>query len=586
MRWAGLACAAFAALAAYSGCATAQTVAAPEVTDKPAATAAPAPSTSAGERTGQRAESRAHELYVIRYDHWTDADERAYGEFIRAIGESGCHTVDSCLRGPWNPFRASDAPTMHFVSDCAELPYVLRAYFAWKRALPFSYEREVTPRSHTNDLRYTREGNEVTARTDVLSGSTSGYELLGAVREQVWSASFRIHPDLDEPLVPDMYSPAISVKSIRPGTMFYDPNGHVGTIFRVDPDGRLEYIDAHPDSSVTRGFYDQRFVRSRPGMGAGFKNWRPMVLEGASRRGDGVLVGGHIALPRNKDIPDFSEVQYFGTGTRPDDDSDWSSGGFVLNGETLDYYDYVRAILAGGKLQFDPVKEFTDMVVSNCNDLHYRADAVNVSIAAGTQNWPEPERLPPNIYGTEGDWETFSTPSRDARLKTSFKELLDQTKRFVHMFQTNDPKLVYKGSDLVDELIAAYDRNTASCSLTYPRSNNSPVTLNYLEMQRRLFLMSFDPYQCIEHRWGATAAGELATCKDGGAKQAWYAVEQNLRNQIDRTYDARMDFTLEELKQPGPGKGVATPPNIDVRGYLVSVRGAKRGVVQAALPRS
>jgi hypothetical protein len=211
---------------------------------------------------------------------------------------------------------------------------------------------------------------------------------------------------------------------------------------------------------------------------------------------------------------------------------------------------------------------------------------VSVSIATGLQNKPEPEQLPPNIYGTEGDWETFSTPSRDARLKTSFKELLDQTKRFVHMFQTNDPKLVYKGSDLVDDLIATYDRDTASCSLAYARSNNSPVTLNYLEMQRRLFLMSFDPYQCIERRWGATNPGELATCKDGPVKQAWYAAEQDLRNQIDRTYEARMDFSLDELKHPGPGKGVAAPPNIDVRAYLVSARGTKRGTVQAALPRS
>ncbi len=584
-----MACAALAVLVLYSGRLAVQTAVASEASGiPPAPPSAAAPNSETGDDKPARraAETHPRELYVIRYDHWTDADERAYGEFIRAIGESGCHTVDACLRGPWNPFRASDAPYMHFISDCAELPYVLRAYFAWKRALPFSYERAVEPRSHTNDLRYTREGNEVTSRADVLSGSISGYELLSIVKEIVWSASFRIHPDLDEPLAPDMYSPAISVKSIRPGTMFYDPNGHVGTIFRVDPDGRLEYIDAHPDSSVTRGFYDQRFVRSRPGMGAGFKNWRPMVLQGATRRADGVLVGGHIVLPRNKDIPDFSEVQYFGTGPRPEDDTDWSSGGFALNGEPLDYYDYVRAVLAGGKLQFDPVKEFNDMVVSNCNDLHYRADAVNISIATGIQNRPEPERLPPNIYGTEGDWETFSTPSRDARLKTSFKELLDQTKRFVHMFETNDAKLIYKGSDLVDELIATYDRDTASCSLTYARSNNSSVTLNYLEMQRRLFQMSFDPYQCIERRWGATNPGELATCKDGPGKQAWYYAEQNLRNQIDRTYEARMDFTLEELKHPGPGKGVAAPPNIDVRGFLVSVRGAKRGIVQAAVPRS
>jgi hypothetical protein len=31
---------------------------------------------------------------------------------------------------------------------------------------------------------------------------------------------------------------------------------------------------------------------------------------------------------------------------------------------------------------------------------------------------------------------------------------------------------------------------------------------------------------------------ELATCRDGAVKQAWYAAEQNLRNQLDRTYDA------------------------------------------------
>jgi hypothetical protein len=87
--------------------------------------------------------------------------------------------------------------------------------------------------------------------------------------------------------------------------------------------------------------------------------------------------------------------------------------------------------------------------------------------------------------------------------------------------------------------------------------------------------MSFDPYQCAERRWGAANA-ELSTCPDGPLKQAWYAAEQNLRNQIDRTYDARMDFTLGELNAPGPGKGVPSPPDTDVRAYLESVRDAKQ----------
>jgi hypothetical protein len=515
------------------------------------------------------------DFYVVRYDHWTDADERGFGEFITGIGESDCHTVNACLHGPGNPFRASDSQWIVFHSDCADLPYVLRAYYAWKRGLPFSYENAVEPRGHTRDIRYTPNGNEVVERKDVLTGSGSGYEILDVIRDQISSASYRIHPDLDAPLVPDLYSPAITAKSIRPGTLVYDPNGHVATIYRVDPDGRLEYIDAHPDNSVTRGFYDERFVRSRPGMGAGFKNWRPMRLEGAVRRTDGVYLGGHVVLAPNKEIADYSDEQFFGNGKRPDEDRDWANGSFMLNGEYLDYYDYVRARLAGGKLEFDPVKEVRDMIDSNCNDLHYRADAVNLSLAAGLQNQPEPDRLPANIYGTEGDWETYSSPSRDARLKTAFKELRDQTERFVKMYQKGDAKLVYKGRDLVGDLIAIYDREAGACKLSYARSDGSPVWLSYDEMRRRLFLMSFDPYQCVERRWGAVDPAELATCRDGANKQAWYAAEQNLRNQLDRAYDAQMDFTLDELRTPGPGKGVAAPPDIDVRAYLMALRGAR-----------
>jgi hypothetical protein len=510
-------------------------------------------------------------IVVIRYDHWAEADERGFGEFVTGIGESNCHTVDSCLHGSGNPFRASDPQGIYFKSDCADFPYVLRAYYAWKRGLPFSYEYDVEPRGHTRDMRYTAAGNEVAERRDVLSGSLSGYELLEELRDTISSAAYRIHPDLDAPLPPDLYSPAINAKSIRPGTLVYDPNGHVATLYRVDPDGRINYIDAHPDNSVSRGFYDLRFVRARPSMGAGFKNWRPARLVDAVRRADGVLIGGRVVLPANKEIADFSEEQFFGTGARPASDADWNNGRFALNGEAMDYYDYVRAKLAGGRLEFDPLKEVHDMVDSNCADLRYRVDAVALAAAAGLADQPQPDRLPANIYGTEGDWEIYSTPSRDARLKTAFKELRDQAERFVKMYTVHDRKLKYAGGNLVADLIAVYDREANACKVSYARSDNSQVTLTYQEAQKRLFRMSFDPYQCVERRWGASDPAELSTCRDGPQKQAWYAAEQDLRNQLDRTYEAQMDFTLDELKTPGPGKGVAAPPDIDVRTYLVRV---------------
>jgi hypothetical protein len=187
--------------------------------------------------------------------------------------------------------------------------------------------------------------------------------------------------------------------------------------------------------------------------------------------------------------------------------------------------------------------------------------------------------LPANIYGTDGDWETYSTPSRDARLKTAFKELRDEAQRFVTLYRKNDPKLVYRGNDLVADMLAAYDGEAAKCRVSYTRTDGSQVSLGYEDARRRLFRMSFDPYHCIERRWGAADPVELSTCRDGAVKQAWYAAEQNLRNQIDRTYDAEMDFTLDELREPG--KGAAAPPDTDVRAYLLSAMGARRGEMAA-----
>ena len=49
-----------------------------------------------------------------------------------------------------------------------------------------------------------------------------------------------------------------------------------------------------------------------------------------------------------------------------------------------------------------------------------------------------------------------------------------------------------------------------------------------------------------------------------------------------------MDFGLDELKQgPGPGKGVAAPPDIDVRGYLLAMMAQHLAAQQTAgAPRS
>ena len=495
---------------------------------------------------------------------WTDADEKAYEDFVTRIGESGCRSVHACLTGAEsNPmYRASNPPGMHFYADCADLPYMLRAYFAWKNNLVFSYSTTVSPIGATHDIRYTTLGNRIASRRDISGPAVDARRVIPQIVDAISSAHYRYPPGHSAGLLPDHYPVRISRQSIKPGTIIYDPNGHVAVVYKVGADGRVHYIDTHPDNSLTRGVYGRSFSRSSPGMGAGFKNWRPLTLVGAKRGADGYLQGGTIALATDASIPDWSDEQFFGTG--PAKPRAWKAGKFVLDGETLDYYEFVRKRLAGAGFKYNPLDETRAMVRALCEDAKYRVDAVDVAIKAGIHLRPQPVRMPQNIYGTEGDWEIYSTPSRDARLKTAFKELRDEIARFLSLASQDKTKLEYAGDDLRGDLRRAYLEEANACTFSYTKSDGSPVGLDFHELGKRLFKLSFDPYQCIERRWGAVDPAELGTCADDADKRAWYEAEQRLRNQINRTYDAHMGFSLGQLQQRATGSGVDHPPEIGV----------------------
>jgi hypothetical protein len=104
----------------------------------------------------------------------------------------------------------------------------------------------------------------------------------------------------------------------------------------------------------------------------------------------------------------------------------------------------------------------------------------------------------------------------------------------------------------------------------YTNSQNRPVAINFDGMARRLFAMSFDPYHCIELRWGAPAA-EAASCRDNASKLRWYEAEQRLRNQIDRPYDVQMNFSVEDLARKAPASGLDAPPPTDLRALINNI---------------
>jgi hypothetical protein len=74
---------------------------------------------------------------------WTPTEEQAYGRFVTAIGrgvaEHRCRGLAQCLDNPAvNPLHIPGR-RMRFQADCADVAYLLRAYYAWRRELPFVF---------------------------------------------------------------------------------------------------------------------------------------------------------------------------------------------------------------------------------------------------------------------------------------------------------------------------------------------------------------------------------------------------------------------------------------------------------------
>ncbi|MBY0554847.1 hypothetical protein K2P97_09980 [bacterium] len=522
----------------------------------------------------------------IKKTEWSDADEKAYSEFVSLIGQAvekrECDSFQSCLMHKNNPYRSSDSNQLNVFADCAKLSFVMRAYFAWKNELPFSVSNGIKLRGITGnagDLRYSNFGNEVVSRLDFLPVKTpAGIKFVNPITtlnktiiNSVYSASFRYHYEVndDSNVFTDFYPVTLDRNSIRPGTNIYDPNGHVAIVYKVTEDGKIYFIDAHPDNSLTSGLYGTKFVRSNPGQGAGFKNFRPLKLVGAIYdQAARTYVGGKILGAKNSEIKDYDLVQFFGTERKAR--ADWSKGPFMIDGQSYGYYDYLRMKLSTGNLKINPLNEIKSLAEDLCQTSQDRVVAVAGAAKSGVDLKSHPDRLPVNIYGTSGEWEEYSTPSRDARLKTSFKELRDLAESLNKMNEARDPRLDYSGENIKRDMLAVYWSASMACKIDYTKSNGEIKSLNLEDVRQRLFGLSFDPYHCAELRWGATSAEELATCPVDENKLAWYRAEVWLRNQIERRYDARMDFSLSELDGPKPGVGVANPPDVDIIRYLQS----------------
>ena len=455
-------------------------------------------------------------------NQWDARLEAEYAEFVAGLGDAvearRCHRLAECLRDPtanttYEP-AVDAALALHL--DCADLPYVLRAYFAFKRRLPFGFV--ASTRGTGRDPRYAIGIAPASYRT--WQDYPTPRKLLRGVVGQVHSGMYRMAPDVEGS---DFYPLRIAPGAVRPGAIYYDPNGHVLVVARVRPDGAVYLIDGHPDGSLTWKRFGAAFAIGTARLGGGFKAFRPMRL-----------VDGAVVRATNAELADFDGEGQYAHRDAP--------GAADRDG----YHAWVRASLATTGAALDPFVELREQLAALCGDIADRVDAVEAAVAAGLPARPHPGALPDNIYGTEGDWELYSTPSRDARLKAAVREL----RAFADGLPASPlARLVARA--LWWQAVAA-----PACASAYRSSRGEIVALGLDAVIDRLFALSFDPYHCPELRWGAPpGSAELAGCPDDADKRHWYDAESRLRYRIDRAYGV-----------PTPlDDGPAQPPDIDPR---------------------
>ena len=442
---------------------------------------------------------------------WDDQAEAEWTQWISDIGEARlakkCLHLNDCINtASINKLKKPTDANLDIFADCADVPMELRGYFAMQTGRPFQYVSEISGSQYSPN-------NKPTGFSDARQ-YPSMQKMLSAISSNVHSGHFRMKSNVEGS---DTYPVNITRETVKPGTVYYDPNGHVLLVVRVEQDGTVRMIDGHPDNSLTTQIFGEKFAVGGLSQGGGFRRFRPYTY-----------VNGTFTRVTN----DRLTGSKFGLG-----DNQYGKG--------AGYWEYIRSSLSNGA-PVDPVDQMKEQSEQLCTDLQDRATAVGN--AARVANGPL-GTVPPNIYGADGEWESLSTPSRDARFKASIRGIH-------HLLEQYAPA----NSAMIRTMGAIWKTATETCSISYKNSAGASVKLTLGQVETRLFDLSFDPYHCPEWRWGAypTQGTEAASCRSDAAHTKRFDDEKTQRNAIDREYGAPTPF----------GWGPATAPDVNVTNYL------------------
>jgi hypothetical protein len=252
-------------------------------------------------------------------------DARAEAEFAAWVEQFGkarqarkCLRFKTCLSTPeanslWTP--GEKWPRLF--ADCADVPYILRAYFAWKTQRPFEFHK-------VHGRRYSRFNKPASFFDQNHPKFKTMHKLFRHIAAWIHSGSFRFKPELE---LTDTFPIDVNRQHVRPGTVFYETRGHVLVVSHIEDDGTIFMFDGHPDNSFTFKRFDDRLKRGSGQRGGGFRNWRWYNQQ--------TLDDGRTVLVRETNDEIVARQGGF------DGVSQYQKE-FHANGQVVDYYTWVR----------------------------------------------------------------------------------------------------------------------------------------------------------------------------------------------------------------------------------------------------
>jgi hypothetical protein len=445
-------------------------------------------------------------LWPIRYS-WNRATENLYSAWIQKLFDG---PLDQELSWPtlydvlhdrsrnmlFNYLGLNeDSIPVSFRPDCADAVYFLRAYFAFKMGLPFGYS-QCSRGGNGKPPKCVAWFNILNAEASKQGLAASFAHYLPVIGDAVQSGNGRTAAADDNT---DLYTVPLSQETLRPGTVYADPYGHILMLVRRVPQvngapGVFLAVDAEPDGSVTRKRFwrgNFLFVHDPSLAGPGFKRFRPVVKEsnGTLRR----LTNAEIA--KDPDYGDFSLEQA------------------QMSAE--DFYDRMDDVMSPQPL--DPTRAMEDAITSLEEQVNTRVTSIEngrkfQNSGKGDASMPDG----PSIFETTGAWEDFSTPARDFRLLIAIDVVRGYPDRVARRSDRYAIPPGQSAADVKAQLQNALASDLATRKFTYTRSDGSQWTLTLKDVIDRMtdFEMAYNPNDCVELRWGAPeGSDEASTCK-------------------------------------------------------------------------